>query len=144
SAARDNEKMKSHLKNLLNTDLAQENKKLKYENKVAYDDLSKFMAENRALEKENRELSWQISDLKDHISDLKQDVRLIYQSAKELLREGTGSLNALKYVFKRVVDKVKDKTAQVEHKHDIGAEVNEFEKVHKQEMRKERNGGMAR
>lgn len=58
SAVRDNEKMKSHLKNLLNTDLAQENKKLKYENKVAYDDLSKFMAENRALEKENRELSW--------------------------------------------------------------------------------------
>src|SRR5699024_3452704 len=29
SAARDNDKMKSHLKNLLNTDLAQENKKLK-------------------------------------------------------------------------------------------------------------------
>ena len=100
SAVRDNEKMKSHLKNLLNTDLAQENKKLKYENKVAYDDLSKFMAENRALEKENRELSWQISDLKDHISDLKQDVRLIYQSAKEFFRERTDSLKAFKNVFK--------------------------------------------
>src|SRR5699024_12242280 len=86
SAARDNEKMKSHLKNLLNTDLAQENKKLKYENKVAYDDLSKFMAKNRALEKENSELSWQISDLKENISDFKQYVRFIYLSAKVLLR----------------------------------------------------------
>ena len=144
SAVRDNEKMKSHLKNLLNTDLAQENKKLKYENKVAYDDLSKFMAENRALEKENRELSWQISDLKDHISDLKQDVRLIYQSAKEFLRERTDSLKAFKNVFKGFVDKVKDKTTQFEQKHDLGAKVNEFEKVHKQELRKERNRGMER
>lgn len=144
SAARDNEKMKSHLKNLLNTDLAQENKKLKYENKVAYDDLSKFMAKNRALEKENRELSWQISDLKDHISDLKQDVRLIYQSAKEFLRERTDSLKAFKNVFKGFVDKVKDKTTQFEQKHDLGAKVNEFEKVHKQELRKERNRGMER
>ena len=144
SAARDNEKMKSHLKNLLNTDLAQENKKLKYENKVAYDDLSKFMAENRALEKENRELSWQISDLKDHISDLKQDVRLIYQSAKEFFRERTDSLKAFKNVFKGFVDKVKDKTTQFEQKHDLGAKVNEFEKVHKQELRKEQNRGMER
>ena len=144
SAVRDNEKMKSHLKNLLNTDLAQENKKLKYENKVAYDDLSKFMAKNRALEKENRELSWQISDLKDHISDLKQDVRLIYQSAKEFLRERTDSLKAFKNVFKGFVDKVKDKTTQFEQKHDLGAKVNEFEKVHKQELRKERNRGMER
>ena len=144
SAVRDNEKMKSHLKNLLNTDLAQENKKLKYENKVAYDDLSKFMAENRALEKENRELSWQISDLKDHISDLKQDVRLIYQSAKEFFRERTDSLKAFKNVFKGFVDKVKDKTTQFEQKHDLGAKANEFEKVHKQELRKERNRGMER
>src|SRR5699024_7206854 len=121
---------------------AQENKKLKYENKVAYDDLSKFMAKNRALEKENRELSWQISDLKDHISDLKQDVRLIYQSAKEFLRERTDSLKAFKNVFKGFVDKVKDKTTQFEQKHDLGAKVNEFEKVHKQELRKEQNRGM--
>src|SRR5699024_2370530 len=144
SAARDNEKMKSHLKNLLDTDLAQENKKLKYENKVAYDDLSKFMAENRALEKENRELSWQISDLKDHISDLKQDVRLIYQSAKEFLRERTDSLKAFKNVFKDFVDEVKYKTTQFEQKHDLGAKMNEFEKVHKQELKNERNRGMER
>src|SRR5690625_6184938 len=97
------------------------------------------MAENRALEKENRELSWQISDLKDHISDLKQDVRLIYQSAKEFLRERTDSLKAFKNVFKGFVDKVKDKTTQFEQKHDLGAKANEFEKVHKQELRKERN-----
>src|SRR5699024_6741065 len=135
-AARDNEKMKSHLKNLLNTDLAQENKKLKYENKVAYDDLSKFMANIRALEKENRELSWQISDLKDHISDLKQDVRLIYQSAKEFLRERTESIKDFKKVLKGIVDKVKDKTTLLEQKHHLFSKVNEFEKVHKQELRK--------
>src|SRR5690625_6762207 len=96
--------MKGHLRNLLNTDLAQENKKLKYENKVAYDDLSKFKAENRILKKENRELSWHIDDLKDHISILKQDIGLIYESAKEFLRERTDSLKAFKNVFKDFVE----------------------------------------
>src|SRR5690625_4552425 len=144
SAARDNEKMKGHLRNLLNTDLAQENKKLKYENKVAYDDLSKFKAENRILKKESRELSWHIDDLKDHISILKQDIGLIYESAKEFLRERTDSLKAFKNVFKGFVDKVKYKTTQFEHKHDLGAKMNEFEKVHKQELRKERNRGLER
>ena len=144
SAARDNEKMKGHLRNLLNTDLAQENKKLKYENKVAYDDLSKFKAENRILKKENRELSWHIDDLKDHISILKQDIGLIYESAKEFLRERTDSLKAFKNVFKDFVDKVKYKTTQFEQKHDLGAKMNEFEKVHKQELRKERNRGLER
>ena len=144
SAARDNEKMKGHLRNLLNTDLAQENKKLKYENKVAYDDLSKFKAENRILKKENRELSWHIDDLKDHISILKQDIGLIYESAKEFLKERTDGLKAFKNVFKDFIDKVKYKTTQFERKHDLGAKMNELEKVHKQELRKERNRGLER
>lgn len=144
SAVRDNEKIKGYLRNLLNTDLAQENKKLKHENKVAYDDLSKLKAENCILKKENRELSWQIDDLKDHISILKQDIGLIYESAKEFLRERTDSLKAFKSVFKDFVDKVKYKTTQFEQKHDLGAKMNEFEKVHKQELRKERNRGLER
>ena len=139
SAARDNEKMKGHLRNLLNTDLAQENKKLKYENKVAYDDLSKFKAENRILKKENRELSWHIDDLKDHISILKQDIGLIYESAKEFLRERTDSLKAFKNVFKGFVDKVKDKTAQFQEKHDLEPKKNEFELTHNREVKKERS-----
>src|SRR5690625_4108502 len=84
-AERDNKKIKDHQRNLINTEKAKENKKLKYENKVAYDDLGKFKAENRILKKENRELSWHIDDLKDHISILKQDIGLIYESAKEFL-----------------------------------------------------------
>src|SRR5690625_6942141 len=126
------------MRNLLNTDLAQENKKLKHENKVAYDDLSKLKDENRILIKENRELSWKIDDLKDHISILKQDIGLIYESAKEFLRERTDSLKAFKNVFKDFVDKVKYKTTQFEQKNDLGAKMNEFEKIHKQELRTER------
>src|SRR5690625_7531439 len=127
------------MRNLLNTDLAQENKKLKHENKVAYDDLSKLKDENRILIKENRELSWKIDDLKDHISIVKQDIGLIYESAKEFLRERTDSLKSFRNVIKDFVDRAKYKTTQVEQKHDLGAKMNELEKVHKQELRKERN-----
>src|SRR5690625_3142869 len=143
-AVRDNKKIKGYLRNFLNTDLAQENKKLKNENKVAYYDLSKLKDENRILKKENCELSWKIDDLKDHISILKQDIGLRYESAKEFLRERTDSLKAFKNVFKDFVDKVKYKTAQFEQKHDLGAKMNEFEKIHKQELIKERNRGLER
>src|SRR5699024_11978283 len=65
--------------------------------------------------------------LKSKISDLKRDVSLIYESTKEFLKERTDGLKAFKNVFKGFVDKVKDKTAQFQEKHDLEPKKNEFE-----------------
>mgnify|MGYP002249491186 FL=1 len=77
--------------------------------------------------------------LKSKISDLKRDVSLIYESTKEFLKERTDGLKTFKNVFKGFVDKVKDKTAQFQEKHDLEPKKNEFELTHNREVKKERS-----
>src|SRR5699024_1185958 len=77
--------------------------------------------------------------LKSKISDLKRDVRLIYESNKEFIKERTDGLKALKNVFKMFVDKIKDKKAQLQEKHNLETKKNEFELTHNREVKKERS-----
>lgn len=143
-AAKENKRLKGSMEKLLNTDLVQENIKLRKivveQNKT----IEELKTRNSNLQKEKTRLYWENESLKDQISILKQDIGLIYESAKEFLRERTDSLKAFKSVFKDFVDKVKYKTTQFEQKHDLGAKMNEFEKLHKQELRKERERGLER
>src|SRR5699024_8915304 len=108
TAARDNDKLKQHVRNLMSTDMAREYKKVSYYNEL--------IEENKSL--------------KSKISDLKRDVSLIYESTKEFLKERTDGLKAFKNVFKGFVDKIKDKTAQFQEKHDLEPKKNEFELTH--------------
>jgi uncharacterized protein YaaR (DUF327 family) len=85
------------------------------------------------------ELLEENKSLKSKISDLKRDVSLIYESTKEFLKERTDGLKAFKNVFKGFVDKVKDKTAQFQEKHDLEPKKNEFELTHNREVKKERS-----
>lgn len=62
-----------------------------------------------------------------------------YESTKEFLKERTDGLKAFKNVFKGFVDKVKDKTAQFQEKHDLEPKKNEFELTHNREVKKERS-----
>src|SRR5699024_5483911 len=110
TAARDNDRLKQHVRNLMSTDMAREYKKLSKEHVNEYNEL---LEENKSL--------------KSKISDLKRDVSLIYESTKEFLKERTDGLKAFKNVFKGFVDKVKDKTAQFQEKHDLEPKKNEFE-----------------
>src|SRR5699024_2035895 len=77
--------------------------------------------------------------LKSKICDLKRDVSLMYESTKEFLKERTDVLKAFKNVFKGFVDKVKDKPAQFQEKHDLEPKKNEFELTHNREVKKERS-----
>lgn len=54
-------------------------------------------------------------------------------------KERTDGLKAFKNVFKGFVDKVKDKTAQFQEKHDLEPKKNEFELTHNREVKKERS-----
>lgn len=134
--------IKKDYERLKNTDLVQENDELKQYIKRNIPLLDKARNRINALNEEKTKLSQENSRLKSQISDLKRDVRLVYESTKEFLKERTDGLKAFKKVFKGFVDKVKDKTMDHQEKHNITLERNEFEKVHAKELRKEKDRGM--
>src|SRR5699024_9890664 len=77
------------------------------------------------------ELVEENSSLKSKINDLKHEIGSIYKSTKEFLKQRTDGLKAFKDVFNDLVTKVKEKSPK-----------GEFERLNKQEKRKERDKGM--
>lgn len=130
-AARDNEKLKTHLKNALSTDMAKKNKSLLAENnqiKDKYNDLAERFNSN--VGKYN-ELLEENSTLKSRVKDLKNEIGAVYKSTKEFLKERTNGLKAFKGALNDLVGKVKDKTPK-----------SEFERLNKVEKRREKDRGM--
>ena len=126
-------RVKADYERLQQTDLVRENKKLKAENQeltkmvdTLYDDWQEVSAENKQLENDNRVLT-------AYISDLKAEIKFLYQSVKEFIKERTSNAIAFRDAFKSLVSKVKQKIPG-----------GEFEKVHKKELSKEKNRGMER
>lgn len=125
--------VKKDYERLQKTDLVQENKKLRAENKELseavdslYDSFQEVSTENRRLENDNRVLT-------AYISDLKAEIKFLYQSAKEFVKERTNNAMAFKDAFRSLVSKIKQK-----------APGGEFEKVHQKDLNKEKNRGMER
>src|SRR5699024_8934905 len=150
NAARDNDKLKQHVRNLMSTDMEGEYKNENIDNAKKKKKVSKEHEQIKEkyiglVERYNEnvndynELLEENKSLKSKISDLKRDVSLIYESTKEFLKERTDGLKAFKNVFKRFVDKIKDKTAQFQEKHDLEPKKNEFELTHNREVKKERS-----
>src|SRR5699024_1433199 len=142
TAAKDNDKLKQHVRNLMNTDMAREYKKLSKEHgqvKEKSNSLVERFNENVNDYNELLEENW---SLKSKIRDLKRDVSLIYESTREFLKERTDGLKVFKNVFKDLVGKVKDKTMEFQEKHNKALERNEFEKIHSKELNKEKDRGM--
>src|SRR5699024_1529944 len=75
--------------------------------------------------------------LKSKISDLKRDVSLIYESTMDYVKKRTDGLKAFKNVIMGFVDKVNDKTAKFQEKHNLEPKKNEFELTHNREVKKE-------
>lgn len=133
TAARDNEKLKTHLKHLLSTDMAKENRELRQNNKVVKEKYNDLVQRFNANVGDYNDLAEENRSLKARVADLKQEVGLIYQSTKEFLQDRANGLQAFKRAFKDLVDKVKEKTPG-----------SEFERLHKRERRREQNRGMER
>src|SRR5699024_12847417 len=109
TAARDNDRLKQHVRNLMSTDMAREYKKLSKEHGQVKEKHSGLVERFNENVNDYNELLEENKSLKSKICDLKSDVSLIYESTKELLIEGTDGLKALLYVLKSFVDKVKNK-----------------------------------
>jgi len=133
TAARDNEKLKTHLKHLLSTDMAKENKVLRKQNEEVKEKYNGLVQRFNANIGDYNNLLEENKSLKSRVSDLTNEIGLIYQSAKEFLKERTSGLKAFRSAFKDLVDKVKEKTPE-----------SEFERLEKRERRRERNRGLER
>src|SRR5699024_3492300 len=138
-AVRDNDKLKQHVSNLMSTDMAREYKKLSKEHGQVKEKYSGLVERFNENVNDYNELLEENKSLKSKISDLKHDVSLIYESTKEVVNERTEWLIVFKNVFKGLVDKVKDKTRQVQEKQDLEAKKNEFELADNREVKKERS-----
>ena len=106
-AAKHNERSKRQIKNILNTDYAQENKQLKKENTALEE-------ENTALKESNQELKKDNHTLISKLSDLTNELEVVYENTKEFLKARTNDLQAFREVFDSWVGKVKEKLPKSE------------------------------
>ncbi|HDR4412042.1 plasmid recombination protein [Bacillus cereus group sp. MYBK40-2] len=103
------------------------------ENEKLREEVYQKTNENYKLKNENKELRSENRDLKDLIGDLRHEVGLLYQSAKDFVKERTEGVRAFKNVFKELVDKVRERNPG-----------SEFERLYKREKARERDRGMER
>lgn len=136
--------VKDSYERLVTTDLVKENYELRKFAVEKVRENKSLQKENLALKEKNNDLFRENDNLRGQINDLKRDMRLVYESAKEFLKERTDGLKAFKNVFKGFVDKVRDKTTQFQEKRNLEPKRNEFELAHNREIRKERDRGMER
>lgn len=120
--------VKEDYERLQTTDLVQEHKRLREENKELhrqvdslYSDLKESYKINAKLQERNRELNTEISSLKAHMSDLKANIRVLYQQTKKVFKEQFKAFRGL-----------------IKNELDMKGVENHFEREHKREMTRQR------
>src|SRR5699024_2564596 len=139
TAARDNDRLKQHVRNLMSTDMAREYKKFSKEHGQVKEKYSGLVERFNENVNDYNEMLEENKSLKSKISDLKRDVSLIYVSTKESVEWRTVGLKAFRNVFKGLVDRLKDKTSQFQETQELDAKKNEFELAQNREVKKERS-----
>lgn len=149
TAANRNEELTKQILKVLNTDFAKENKDLKAENEIIFEEWKSENNENSRLRDEN-------SVLKQRVGVLTNEIENIYKYTKEYFKERTNDFEAFRSVFGRWADIIKEKLprSQIKHVHDRSEakenkfsleRVAEFDKVaKKQKSAKKRNMDLER
>src|SRR5699024_9696278 len=107
TAARDNDKLKQHVRNLMSTDMAREYKKLSKEHGQVKEKYSGLVERFNENVNDYNELLDENKSLKSKISDLKNKVIFIYKIIYEFLKDRKYGLKIYKNVIKGYVDKIK-------------------------------------
>src|SRR5699024_9146161 len=89
TAARDNDKLKQHVRNLMSTDMAREYKKLSKEHGQVKEKYSGLGERFNDSVNDYHESLEEYKSLESRTSDLKRDVSLIYESNKDSPKERT-------------------------------------------------------
>src|SRR5699024_12207298 len=87
TAARDNDRLKQHDRNLMSTGMEREYKKLSTEHGQVKEKYSGLVERFNENVNDYNELLEENKPLKSKTSDLNRDVSLIYESTKEFLKE---------------------------------------------------------
>ena len=101
------------------------------------DNYTKLSEENQTLISSNK-------DLKARVADLTLEIKATYQSVKEFVNEHTKTVRDFRSVFKDFADKIMGKTSEVREKGQLEPRTSEFEKIHKKEVRRERDNELSR
>lgn len=130
-------KAETRLNTLLNTDVLKENKALNKEIKDLRSEADRLIADYNSLDRDYNKLNEQNSLLRDEKVDLKAEIKLIYKSTKDFLKERTDDSKVLKNILKELTDdisvKLKDKNLD-----------SNFKKEFDKENKKKRTRGMSR
>ena len=122
---------------LRNTDIVKENEK--------YQEIIRKAAPQ--MEKQNKTIKKLLNEnntLKERVSSLTLEIKATYQSVKEFVGEHAKDPRAFKIAFKNLIDKVQGKTLETREKKGLEPERGEFEKIHRNEVRREQDNELSR
>lgn len=117
--------IKKEYERLQTTDLVKDNQGLREVVDILLDDHNELAEVKDALVSQNQKLQRQNRNLKTQVKNLKQEIVKIYDSTKEFVKEHALSPRKFKEAFRNLVDKVKEKTADLYPEN----EMSEFESI---------------
>lgn len=129
---------------LKSTDLVIENENLRGRQEKMLKEISLVRKREEQLKQEKAEIQQENNVLQNRMRDLLLEIRMTYQSAKDLVSDHTTSLKDFRTVFKRFGEKVKGKTSEARENLKMEPRVTEFEKINKKELARDRDQGMER
>lgn len=115
---------------LKNTDLAKENESLRQQIKEISNNFQQEMINRLNAENENRKLKKENKQLKGIVTELKRDLKLVYATTRQFIKERTKDLKAFKSNFKSFMDDLNGKHAEIREKRNMPPRKNEFEVIH--------------
>ena len=133
SALKIGREKEEQLDKILGSDVHKENRELKATVKELKDKTNEVIDDYNSLVKDYNSLIDENKGLKATIGNLTEEIRLIYNSTKEFLKERTSDLQAFKSTFKDLVNTISSNVGKANLE-------NNFQKEYKKETRKQSRG----
>lgn len=121
------------LNKILDSDVYKENKELKTTVKDLKTKTNEVIDDYNLLVKDYNSLIDENKSLRATVANLREEIRLIYNSTKEFLKERTSDLQAFKSLFKDLVNTISGNVGKANLE-------NNFQKEYKKETRKQSRG----
>ena len=133
SALKIGREKEEQLNKILDSNVHKENKELKATVEDLKTKSNEVIDDYNSLVKDYNSLIDENKGLRATIGNLREEIRLIYNSTKEFLKERTSDLQAFKSTFKELVNRISDNVGKTNLE-------NNFQKEYKKETRKQSRG----
>ena len=133
SALKIGREKEEQLNKILGSDVHKENRELKATVKELKDKTNEVINDYNSLVKDYNSLIDENKGLRATVANLREEIRLIYNSTKEFLKERTSDLQAFKSTFKDLVNTISGNVGETNLE-------NNFQKEYKKETRKQSRG----